>query len=191
MQSAALLSKLIVRGLYPGEEPWKQFPLHGLSRCVPSSECMDAAGVTAFLRSISLEAVGLGVQLAAGAHEILLQTESALGSAGLISLLEKGQVRTKAGQPGDMREGLLQAYESLSQGLERTASSLIRHPLKAYQKEGPSMAVASALRAAPSAAVLPAVAAAGALHRALLGLRSSLDPERQRESVEKHSEPPP
>ncbi|MCO5591071.1 hypothetical protein L7F22_045048 [Adiantum nelumboides] len=44
MQSAALLSKLIVRGLYPGEEPWKQFMLHGLSRCVPSSGCMDAAG---------------------------------------------------------------------------------------------------------------------------------------------------
>ncbi|MCO5597044.1 hypothetical protein L7F22_051118 [Adiantum nelumboides] len=44
MQSAALLSKLIVRGLHPGEEPWKQFMLHGLSRCVPSSGCMDAAG---------------------------------------------------------------------------------------------------------------------------------------------------
>ncbi|MCO5550636.1 hypothetical protein L7F22_004125 [Adiantum nelumboides] len=44
MQSAALLSKLIVRGLYPREESWKQFMLHGLSRCVPSSGCMDAAG---------------------------------------------------------------------------------------------------------------------------------------------------
>ncbi|MCO5590943.1 hypothetical protein L7F22_044919 [Adiantum nelumboides] len=44
MQSATLLSKLIVRGLYPGEEPWKQFVIHGLSRCVPSSGCMDAAG---------------------------------------------------------------------------------------------------------------------------------------------------
>ncbi|MCO5562156.1 hypothetical protein L7F22_015782 [Adiantum nelumboides] len=44
MQSAALLSKLIVRGLYPGEEPWKRFMLHDLSRCVPSSGCMDASG---------------------------------------------------------------------------------------------------------------------------------------------------
>ncbi|KAI5076002.1 hypothetical protein GOP47_0008067 [Adiantum capillus-veneris] len=147
-------------------------------------------GAKAFLRSISLEAVGLGVQLTAGAHEMLLQTELALGSFGFTSSLEQGEVRTKAGQPGDMREGLLQAYESLSQGLERTASSLIGQPLKAYHKEGPSMAVASALRAAPSAAVAPAVAAAGALHCALLGLRSSLDPERRRESEEKHSEPP-
>ncbi|MCO5556264.1 hypothetical protein L7F22_009810 [Adiantum nelumboides] len=31
-------------GLSPGEEPWKQFVIHGLSRCVPSSGCMDAAG---------------------------------------------------------------------------------------------------------------------------------------------------
>ncbi|MCO5560919.1 hypothetical protein L7F22_014539 [Adiantum nelumboides] len=37
MQSATLLSKLIVRGLYLGEEPWKQFVIHGLCRCVPSS----------------------------------------------------------------------------------------------------------------------------------------------------------
>ncbi|MCO5612735.1 hypothetical protein L7F22_067004 [Adiantum nelumboides] len=44
MEIAALLSKLIVRGLYLGEEPWKQFLLYGLFRCVPSSRCMDAAG---------------------------------------------------------------------------------------------------------------------------------------------------
>ncbi|MCO5597441.1 hypothetical protein L7F22_051519 [Adiantum nelumboides] len=41
MQSAALLSKLIVRGLYPDEEPWKQFVIHGLSRCVPSSGSLE------------------------------------------------------------------------------------------------------------------------------------------------------
>ncbi|KAI5056458.1 hypothetical protein GOP47_0028276 [Adiantum capillus-veneris] len=148
-------------------------------------------GAIAFLRSISLEAVGLGVQLAAGAHEILIQTESALGSVTLSNSLEKVEVRTKVGQPGDMREGLQQACESLSQGLERTASSLISNPLKAYHRAGTSTAVASALRAAPAAAVAPAAAAAGALHRALLGVRNSLDPEHRRESEEKHSGPPP
>ncbi|MCO5608991.1 hypothetical protein L7F22_063211 [Adiantum nelumboides] len=148
-------------------------------------------GALAFLRSISLEAVGLGVQLAAGAHEILIQTESALGSVALSSSLEKVEVRTKVGQPGDMREGLQQACERLSQGLERTASSLIGNPLKAYHRAGTSTAVASALRAAPAAAVAPAAAAAGALHRALLGVRNSLDPEHRRESEEKHSGPPP
>ena len=62
----------------------------------------------AFLRSISLEAVGLGVQLAAGAHEFLVQTESALGSVGLSSSLEKVEMPEKLSQPGDMREGLKQ-----------------------------------------------------------------------------------
>ena len=44
MQSAALLSKLIVRGLFSGDEPWKQFLYFALSRCVPLSRCMDAEG---------------------------------------------------------------------------------------------------------------------------------------------------
>ncbi|KAH7446345.1 hypothetical protein KP509_01G052200 [Ceratopteris richardii] len=148
-------------------------------------------GITAFLRSVSLEAVGLGVQLAAGAHEILLQTESALGTVGLLASAERVELPDKSGQPGGMREGLHQAYESLSQGFERTASSLISNPLKAYHKAGTSTAVASALRGAPVAAVAPAVAAASALHRALLGMRNSLDPEHKRESEEKHSGPPP
>jgi autophagy-related protein 2 len=68
---------------------------------------------------------------------------------------------------------LSQACESLSRGLERTASSLIGNPVKAYQRgAGTSTAVASALRAAPAAAVAPAVAAAGAMHRALLGVQN-------------------
>ena len=44
MQSAALLSKLIVRGLFPGDEPWKQFLHFALSRCVPLSGWMDVEG---------------------------------------------------------------------------------------------------------------------------------------------------
>ena len=34
-QSRALLGKLIVRGLLPGAEPWKEFLVHRLSRCTP------------------------------------------------------------------------------------------------------------------------------------------------------------
>ena len=36
------------------------------------------AGAVAFIRSVSIEAVGLGVHLAAGAHDMLLKTERAL-----------------------------------------------------------------------------------------------------------------
>ena len=34
-QSRALLGKLIVRGLLPGAEPWKELLMHRLSRCTP------------------------------------------------------------------------------------------------------------------------------------------------------------
>jgi autophagy-related protein 2 len=132
--------------------------------------------------------------LASGAHEILQQTELALGGAPNPTSFtsENGDRRSRAVQPGDTREGIQQACESLSQGLERTASSLVGNPLKIYQRgAGAGFAVASALRAAPAAAVAPASAAVGAFHRALLGVRNELDPERKRESDEKHTGPPP
>ncbi|KAL2619934.1 hypothetical protein R1flu_000139 [Riccia fluitans] len=150
-------------------------------------------GAVAFLRSISLEVLGFGAHLAEGAHQILKQTELAMG--GTLSPLsyntENGERRSKAVQPGDTREGIQQACESISRGFERTASSLVGNPYKAYQRGGAGPAVATALRSAPSAAVAPASAAAGAVHRLVLGLRNELDPERKRESDEKHSGPPP
>jgi autophagy-related protein 2 len=132
------------------------------------------AGAIAFLRSISLEALHLGANLAAGAQDILQQTELALGGPNPTTFTtEHPDRRTKALQPGDTREGIQQAYESLSQGLERTASSLVGNPLKVYQRgAGVGFAFASALRAAPAAAVAPASAAVGAFHRALLGVRN-------------------
>ncbi|BBN15299.1 autophagy-related protein 2 [Marchantia polymorpha subsp. ruderalis] len=150
-------------------------------------------GAMAFFRSISVEVLGLGAHLAAGAHEFLQQTELAVG--GTLSpctfTAENGERRSKAVQPGDTREGIQQARESISRGLERTASSLVGNPYKLYQRGGAGPAVASALRAAPAAAVAPASAAAGAVHRLVLGLRNELDPEKKRESDEKHSGPPP
>ena len=44
MQSFTLLSKLIVWGLFPCDEPWKEFLYFALSRCVPLSGCMDVEG---------------------------------------------------------------------------------------------------------------------------------------------------
>lgn len=117
----------------------------------------------------------MGAHLAAGAHEILQQTEVALGGTPVpVSFTsQKGERRSRAVQPGDAREGIQQACESISQGLERTASSLVGNPLKVYQRgAGAGFAVASALRAAPAAAVAPASAAVKAFHRALLGVRN-------------------
>ncbi|KAK1258092.1 hypothetical protein QJS04_geneDACA012280 [Acorus gramineus] len=77
-------------------------------------------GATAFLRSISVEAVGLGVHLAAGAHDILLQTENVLASFSP-SLHSSGKRWEKAdvrsNQPRDAQQGIHQVIFFSSQGL--------------------------------------------------------------------------
>lgn len=65
----------------------------------------------AFLRSISLEAVGLGVHLAAGAHDILVQAEYMLTSVPpsvSSSVQDKKRTDARFNQPKDAQEGIQQ-----------------------------------------------------------------------------------
>jgi autophagy-related protein 2 len=67
------------------------------------------SGTVAFLRSISLEAVGLGVHLAAGAHDILLQAEYILTSIPpSVSWAGQSKMKTnvRSDQPKDAQQGL-------------------------------------------------------------------------------------
>ncbi|XVE49181.1 hypothetical protein DITRI_Ditri01bG0061700 [Diplodiscus trichospermus] len=147
-------------------------------------------GTIAFLRSISLEAVGLGVHLAAGTHNFLLQAEYMLIPP--VSWASQGKTKTNVrhNQPKDAQQGIRQAYESISDGLEKSASALVQTPLKKYQRGASAgSALATAVRAVPTAAIAPASACASAIHCALLGLRNSLDPELKKESMEKYFGP--
>lgn len=68
-----------------------------------------------------------------------------------------------------------QAYESLSDGLGKSASALVGTPLKKYQRgAGAVSALTSAVRAVPAAAIAPASACATAVHYAILGFRNRL-----------------
>ncbi|TQD69159.1 hypothetical protein C1H46_045308 [Malus baccata] len=151
-------------------------------------------GTIAFLRSISVEAVGLGVHLAAGTHDILLQGEyllTGIPSSAPWSAAHKMKTNVRSNQPKDAQQGIHQAYESLSDGLGKSASALVRTPLKKYQRgAGATSALTTAVRAVPAAAIAPATACASAVHCALLGIRNSLDPERKKESIEKYQGPP-
>ncbi|KAK8960382.1 hypothetical protein KSP40_PGU008309 [Platanthera guangdongensis] len=151
-------------------------------------------GAVAFVKSISLEAVGLGVHLASGAHDILLQTEYILANIqpSIPSSSEKSRIRKCANslQPEGAQEGLRQAYESLSDGLSRTASGLLGTPIKEYRRgAGAGSALATAFRAAPAAVIAPVTASANAMRCALLGMRNSLDPEHMKESMDKYLGP--
>ncbi|CAH9100395.1 unnamed protein product [Cuscuta europaea] len=146
-------------------------------------------GTIAFLRSISLEAIGLGVHLAAGAHEILLQAEYILTTIPPsipMSVKNRGD-SVRSNQPDDARQGIQQAYDSINDGFSKSASALVRAPLKRYQRgAGVGSALVTAVKAAPAAAIAPASATARALHCALLGVRNSLDPGRKKESLNKY-----
>ncbi|KAJ6692541.1 AUTOPHAGY-RELATED 2 ISOFORM A [Salix purpurea] len=148
-------------------------------------------GTSAFLKSISLEAVGFGVHLAAGAHDILLQAEYILTSIPSPPVSWSAQAKTKenvrCNQPEDALQGIQHAYESLSDGLGKSASALVQTPLRKHQHGASALsALATAVRAVPAAAIAPVSAFAGAAHYALLGLRNSLDPEHKKESMEKY-----
>ncbi|KAL8143574.1 hypothetical protein V2J09_016606 [Rumex salicifolius] len=149
-------------------------------------------GTIAFLRSISVEAVRLGVHVAAGAHDILLHTESVLACMQpSVQWPSESELKTnvRSDQPRNAQQGLQQAYDSLSDGLGRATSAIIHTPIKSYQRgSGAGSAFVSAVMGAPAAAVAPASAAAQALHCALLGFRNSLDPEHKNESINKYSD---
>ncbi|XP_062233110.1 autophagy-related protein 2-like [Phragmites australis] len=150
-------------------------------------------GAVAFIRSVSIEAVGLGVHLAAGAHDMLVKTERALTAVPppLASCeAKRAKHNIRANQPESAQQGMKQAYESLTDGLGRTASALIGNPIKVYNRgAGAGSALATAICGAPAAAVAPVSASASALHYALLGLRNSLDPEHKKESMYKYHGP--
>jgi hypothetical protein len=67
----------------------------------------------------------------------------------------------------------VQAYESLTDGLGRTASALIGNPIKVYNRGGgPGSVLTTAICATPVAVVAPVSAFARAIHRVLLGARN-------------------
>ncbi|GMJ12773.1 PEROXISOME UNUSUAL POSITIONING 1, AUTOPHAGY 2 [Hibiscus trionum] len=152
-------------------------------------------GTRAFLRSISVEAFGLGVHLAAGTHDFLLQAEYMFRNCPApVSQPSQGKSKTKTNvrhnHPKDAQQGIRQAYESISNGLGKSASALVQTPLKKYQRgASASSALATAVKAVPTAAIAPASACASAIHCTLLGIRNSLDPERKKESMEKYFGP--
>lgn len=146
-------------------------------------------GAIAFVKSISLEAVGLGVHLASGVHDILLQTEFIFRNVPLNAPSEKDRIKKSinSNQPVDAQEGIRKAYESLSDGFSRTACAILGNPIKEYRRgAGAGSALATAVRAAPAAAIAPVTASAHAMHCALLGMRNSLDPEHKKESMNKY-----
>ena len=77
---------------------------------------MTPTGTIAFLRSISVEAIGLGVHLAAGTHEIFMQAEYILANIPpSVPWPSESKVNSnvRSNQPSDARQGIRQVGSRL------------------------------------------------------------------------------
>ena len=91
-------------------QSFTQLPI-GLNWLASYEYILLVPGTTAFLRSISLEAVGLGVHLAAGAHDILLQAEclfTSIAPSVPWPVPSKLKTNVRSNQPKDAQQGIQQ-----------------------------------------------------------------------------------
>lgn len=104
-----------------------------------------------------------------------------------------------AAQPVNLRQGVEGAYKSFGENLKDAAQTILAVPMEVYERSGdevrfvrpsedvspvsrsvPSQgAVKAVVRAVPLAVLKPMIGASGAVSKALLGLRNTLDPHTQ------------
>ncbi|CDR48494.1 hypothetical protein NBRC10512_002153 [Rhodotorula toruloides] len=168
-------------------------------------------GAQAFAKQTTLEAINVGAKLATGTQVILEQAEHVLGakfsqpvSAEAIapfapdvphdspnqledSLVDDGlpDLRSRyAEQPADFREGVQSAYKTLGDNVKEAAQTILAVPMEVYERSGNEGAVRAVVRAVPIAVLKPMIGASGAVSKALLGLRNTLDPNAQQSELE-------
>ncbi|BGP35945.1 autophagy-related protein 2 [Rhodotorula toruloides] len=168
-------------------------------------------GAQAFAKQTTLEAINVGAKLATGTQVILEQAEHVLGakfsepvSAEAIApfapelphdspnQLEDSLVDARspdlrsryAEQPADFREGVQSAYKTLGNNFKEAAQTILAVPMEVYERSGNEGAVRAVVRAVPIAVLKPMIGASGAVSKALLGLRNTLDPNAQQSELE-------
>lgn len=132
---------------------------------------------------------------------------------------ERREVRSRyASQPADLRQGMQSAYKSLGENFKEAAQTILAVPMEVYERSGSEVSplslalvrllflslaesvsdalhcalqgpVRSVVRAVPVAVLKPMIGASGAVSKALLGLRNSLDPDAQTGELEDKYKP--
>ncbi|GAA5828512.1 hypothetical protein JCM11251_000826 [Rhodosporidiobolus azoricus] len=170
-------------------------------------------GATAFAKQTTLEAINVGAKLANGTQVILEQAEHVLGAKFNVSIAtetvpdsptfagggeglksldgdgslsdEEQEVRSRyANQPSNVKQGVESAYRSLRENVKEGAQTILAVPMEVYERSANEGPVKAVVRAVPIAVLKPMIGASGAISKALLGLRNSLDPEAQEGELE-------
>lgn len=116
-------------------------------------------GATAFVKSTAIEAIKMGARLATGTQVILEQAEGVLGgqfdhtitaetlqvsagdenTGGFYTDDEEAStdlISRYAQQPGDLKEGIQSAYESLQRHFGSAAQTILAVPMEVYERSG-------------------------------------------------------
>jgi autophagy-related protein 2 len=142
-------------------------------------------GASSFLHATALEGARLGSRLAVGTQVVLEHVDDIFeGSSS--DAPPHGEQRRLAGQPEDVREGLLEAYQSLATSLEGALQTIVAVPVQVYERSGPSGALKAVIRAVPIAVLRPMIGASEAVGRTLMGIENSMDASRGVEIGQKY-----
>ncbi|EGD93411.1 hypothetical protein TESG_00956 [Trichophyton tonsurans CBS 112818] len=159
-------------------------------------------GAAAFAKTTTSELIKIGAKLAIGTQNVLQGAEGYLNgppaqpanraqSAGEdpeddepIDVGAKQQISLYADQPVGVIQGLRGAYAGLGRDLSVARDAIIAVPGEIMETENVTEAAQAALRSAPTIILGPAISAAGAVGKTLLGARNTLDPENKRRADE-------
>ncbi|KAF2075948.1 hypothetical protein CYY_002751 [Polysphondylium violaceum] len=90
-------------------------------------------------------------------------------------------------QPGDTKEGIQHAYESVSREIKSAAHTIIAIPMKEYHQKGITKGyVKSIVQAVPIAIIRPMIGITEGVSKTLLGVRNQIDPARKTEMDNKY-----
>jgi len=95
--------------------------------------------------------------------------------------IQKARISSHANQPGDVNEGLTQAYEAMHKNLAIAKHVIVAVPVIEYKRGGWKGAIKSVIRAVPVAVLRPVIGATEAVSRTAMGVRNTLDPESKRD----------
>ncbi|GAA6042716.1 hypothetical protein JCM8097_005543 [Rhodosporidiobolus ruineniae] len=164
-------------------------------------------GAQAFAKQTTLEAINVGARLANGTQVILEQAEHVLGAKFTAPVTgeavpvsptsmdadvepassddEREKARSRyAEQPANLKQGVESAYKSLGENVKEAAQTILAVPMEVYERSGNEGPVRAVVRAVPIAVLKPMIGATGAVSKALLGLRNTLDPAAQQGEME-------
>ncbi|WWC85245.1 uncharacterized protein L201_000107 [Kwoniella dendrophila CBS 6074] len=91
-----------------------------------------------------------------------------------------------ANQPQNVKQGVKDAYKSLSKNVNDAAQTILAVPMEVYERSGEDGPLRAVVRAVPIAVLKPMIGTTEAVSKTLLGMRNSLDPSARRELGDKY-----